>query len=100
MAQFAYLIEKLRSLPEGESNVLDNSVLLFGSGFRDGNKHDPHDLPLLVAGKAGGRLAPGQHVACTRDNPMADLLLTMLQAAAVPATHFADSTGPIDALLA
>jgi hypothetical protein len=100
VAQFAYLCEKLRALPEGESNVLDNSALLFGSGFRDGNKHDPHDLPLLLAGKAGGRLSPGQHVACTRDNPMANLLLTMLQAVDVPAAHFADSTGPIAPLFA
>jgi Protein of unknown function (DUF1552) len=100
VAQFAYLLEKLHSLPEGDSTVLDNSALLFGSGFRDGNAHDPHDLPLLVAGKAGGRLAAGQHVACTRDNPMANLLLTLLQAAEVPAKSFADSSGTIDALLA
>jgi hypothetical protein len=99
VAQFAYLMHKLQSLPEGESNVLAHSAILFGSGFRDGNKHDPHDLPLLVGGRAGGRLAAGKHVACTRDNPMADLLLTMLQAADVPATHFADSTGVIDGLL-
>ena len=100
VAQFAYLVEKLRSLPEGESNVLDNSALLFGSGFRDGNKHDPHDLPLLLAGKAGGRLNPGVHVACTRDNPMANLLLTMLHAAEIPGAHFADSTGLIESLMA
>jgi hypothetical protein len=73
---------------------------LFGSGFRDGNAHDPHDLPLLVAGKAGGRLRSGQHVAATRDNPMANLLLTMLRAADVPAEHFADSSGVIEPLLA
>jgi hypothetical protein len=100
VAQFAYLVEKLKTLPEGEGTVLDNSALLFGSGFRDGNAHDPHDLPLLLAGRAGGRLAAGQHVACTRDNPMADLLLTMLNAANVPVSHFADSTGAIDKLLA
>ena len=100
VAQFAYLVEKLRSLPEGDSNVLQNSALLFGSGFRDGNKHDPHDLPLLLAGRAGGRLTSGVHVACTRDNPMANLLLTMLQAADVPSPHFADSSGPIEQLFA
>jgi hypothetical protein len=100
VAQFAYLIEKLRSLPEGDSNVLDNSAILFGSGLRDGNSHNPHDLPLLLAGRAGGKLSPGPHIAATRDNPMANLLLTMLQAADVPATHFADSTGPIADLFA
>jgi hypothetical protein len=98
--QYVYLLEKLRSLPEGDSNVLDNSAILFGSGLRDGNSHNPHDLPLLLAGRAAGKLSPGQHIAATRDNPMANLLLTMLQAASIPATHFADSTGPIDQLLA
>lgn len=100
VAQYAYLLEKLRSLPEGDSNVLDNSAILFGSGLRDGNSHSPHDLPLLLGGKAGGKLAPGQHLAATRDNPMADLLLTMLQAVDVPAEHFADSNGPIEGLFA
>lgn len=100
VAQFAYLLEKLRTLPEGESNVLENSAILFGSGLRDGNSHSPHDLPLLLGGQAGGKLSPGQHVAATRDNPMANLLLTMLQAADVPADSFADSTGPIEALFA
>ncbi len=100
VAQFAYLLEKLRAMPEGDSTVLANSALLFGSGFRDGNAHDPHDLPLLVAGQAGGRLKSGQHVACTRDNPMANLLLTMLQAAGVPAERFADSTGVVESLFA
>jgi hypothetical protein len=100
VAQYVYLIEKLRSLPEGESNVLDNSAILFGSGLRDGDSHNPHDLPLLLAGRAAGRLSPGQHIAVTRDNPMANLLLTILQAADIPAIHFADSTGPIEQLLA
>lgn len=100
VAQFAYLIEKLRAIPEGEGTLLDNCALLFGSGFRDGNAHNPHDLPLLLAGRAGGTLRPGQHIACTRDNPMANLLLTMLQALGLPDKHFADSTGVIDSLLA
>lgn len=97
--QYTYLLNKLRSLPEGDSNVLDNSAILFGSGLRDGNSHSPHDLPLLLGGRAGGKLAPGQHVACTRDNPMANLLLTILQSADVPAASFADSTGVIGELL-
>ncbi|PQO35494.1 DUF1552 domain-containing protein [Blastopirellula marina] len=100
VAQYVYLLEKLRSIPEGESNVLDNSAILFGSALRDGNSHSPHDLPLLVGGKAGGRLKQGQHIAQTRDNPMSNLLLTLLQSIGSPATHFADSSGPIEQLLA
>lgn len=52
VAQYAYLLHKLKAMPEGESNVLDNSMILFGSGLRDGNKHSPRNLPLVVAGSA------------------------------------------------
>lgn len=97
--QYAYLLNRLRSLPEGDSNVLNNSAILFGSALRDGNKHSPHDLPLLLAGRAGGRLVPGQHVRSSNDSPMANLLLTMLQTTGVAADHFADSSGPIEELL-
>lgn len=100
VAQYAYFLEKLRSIPEGDSNVLANSAILFGSGFRDGNAHDPHDLPLLLAGQAGGRLKSGLHVKCTKDNPMANLLLTMLNSAGVDEKSFADSSGVIGELMA
>jgi hypothetical protein len=100
VAQLTYLLGKLKSIPEGDSNVLDNSVILFGSALRDGNKHSPHDLPLLLAGRAGGRLKAGQHVRLPKDSPMANLLLTMLQAAGVDKSQFADSSGPIESLLA
>jgi hypothetical protein len=100
VAQFAYLLGKLKSIPEGDSNVLDNSAILFGSALRDGNKHSPHDLPLLLAGKGGGKLSSGQHVRMANDSPMANLLLTMMQTAGVKQPHFADSTGPIQQLLA
>ncbi|OYP34350.1 DUF1552 domain-containing protein [Rhodopirellula sp. MGV] len=98
VAQFAYLIEKLRSIPEGDSNVLANSAILFGSGFRDGNAHNPHDLPVLLAGQGGGALRSGQHIACTKDNPMSNLLLSMLHVLGVNESSFADSTGVIDSL--
>jgi hypothetical protein len=100
VAQFAYLLEKLRSIPEGESNVLDNSAILFGSALRDGNKHSPHDVPLLLGGKAGGKLRSGQHVKMPNDSPMSNLLLTMLRSANVDTSYFSDSTGVIDSLLA
>jgi hypothetical protein len=57
-------------------------------------------LPLLLAGRAGGRLKTGQHVRLPKDSPMANLLLTMLQAAGVDKSQFADSSGPIESLLA
>lgn len=100
VAQFAYLLDRLKNIPEGDSNVLDNSAILFGSALRDGNQHSPHDLPLLLGGRAGGALRSGQHVKLTNDSPMANLLLTMLQASGIEASHFADSSGVIDPLLA
>ena len=99
VAQFAYLLDKLKKIPEGDSNVLDNSAILFGSALRDGNKHSPHDLPLLLAGSAGGRLNSGQHVRMPKDSPMANLLLTILRAAGINDSQFADSTGVIQPLL-
>ncbi len=54
--QYAYLLEKLDAIKEGDGTVLDNSMILFGSGLRDGMRHSPNDLPIVVAGSAGGRL--------------------------------------------
>ncbi|MBN9660580.1 MAG: DUF1552 domain-containing protein [Acidobacteria bacterium] len=93
--QYAYLLRKLKSMREAESTVLDNSMILFGSGIRDGDRHDPHNLPLLLAGKGGGRLDSGQHLSYTPDTPLSNLYLNMLDAFGAPQTRFADSTGPL-----
>ena len=98
--QYAYLLNKLRGMKEGESTVLDNSMILLGAGLRDGNRHDPHDLPIVVAGKAGGRLAAGQHLAYPEDTPLANLWVSMLDAFGTPVERFADSTGRLAGLLA
>lgn len=98
--QYAYLLNKLRAMPEGESNVLHNSMILFGSGLRDGNKHSPHNLPLVLAGRAGGRLASGQHQVYSQDAQVADLYVSMLDAFGTPVDRFADSNGPLRGLLA
>ena len=93
--QYAYLLDKLRSMKEGDSNVLANSMVLFGAGIRDGDKHDPHNIPSVVAGGAGGRLATGQHIVMGPDSPQANLYVTMLNAFGVSTERFADSTGPL-----
>lgn len=98
--QYAYLVRKLRNMKEGESNVLDNSMILFGSGLRDGNSHNPHNLPIVLAGRAGGRLQTGQHHVYGKDTPLANLYLSMLDAFGTPAERFADSTGPLKGVLA
>lgn len=98
--QYAYLLKKLRSMPEGESNVLDNSMILFGAGLRDGDAHSPHNLPLVVGGRGGGRLASGQHLTYETDSPLSNLFVSMLDAFGTPVERFADSTGPLKGVLA
>jgi hypothetical protein len=98
--QYAALLRKLRGMQEGESNVLDNSMTLFGAGLRDGNSHNPHNLPIVVAGRAGGRLATGQHLVYDEDTPLANLYTSMLDAFGAPVERFADATGKLPGVLA
>jgi hypothetical protein len=90
--QYAYLIGRLLEMKEGESTVLDNSMILFGSGLRDGNSHSPRNLPLVIAGSAGGRLRTGQHLVNPTNTPLANLYVAMLKAFGTPVDAFADST--------
>lgn len=98
--QYGYLLNKLRSMKEGEKTVLDNSMILFGSGLRDGNSHSPHNLPILVGGSGGGRINTGQHLSFSDDTPLANLYLAMLQAYGHSTKQFADSTGVLPGVLA
>lgn len=100
VAQYAYLLRKLRDMKEGEGTVLDNSMILFGSALSDGNSHNPHKLPLVLGGRAGGRLATGQHLVYTEDTAAANLYVSMLDAFGTPVERFADSTGPLPGVLA
>ena len=100
MGQYAYLLKKLRDAKEGESNVLDNSVVIFASALSDGNSHNPHKLPVVLAGKAGGRIATGQNLVYAEDTPLANLWVSVLNAFGTPVERFADSTGPLQGVLA
>lgn len=100
VAQYAYLLGKLRDMKEGDSNVLDQSMILLGAGIRDGDRHDPHNLPIVVAGKGGGRLATGQHLVYEKDSPLSNLFLCMLDAFGTPVERFGDSTGKLAGVLA
>jgi hypothetical protein len=98
--QYARLLRKLKEMKEGEASVLENSLILFGSSLRDGNSHDPHNLPLVLAGRAGGRIRTGQHFVYEQDTPLANLYVSMLAALGAPVDKFADSTGPLPGVLA
>ena len=97
--QYVYLLRKLRDMKEGDSNVLANSMILFGSGLRDGDRHDPHNLPLLLGGHGGGRLIMGSHYVFSEDTPLANLYVSMLDAFGLPVERFADSTGPLTPII-
>jgi hypothetical protein len=100
VAQYAYLLERLRAIPEGEGTLLDNSMILFGSSISDGNRHDPNNLPILVAGKAGGRFRTGQHIASEKNTPLCNLYHTMINGMGVEVDGFGDSQGVMPELLA
>ena len=97
--QYAYLLNKLKSIKEGDSTVLDNSMILFGSGLRDGNRHSPHNLPLILGGTAGGRINTGQHLVYDKDTPLSNLYCSILDAFGAPVERFADSTGKLKGIL-
>jgi Protein of unknown function (DUF1552) len=97
--QYARLLRKLGSMKEGDSTVLDNSMIFFGSALSDGDTHSPHKLPIVLAGGGGGRIDSGQHRMYTEDTPLANLYLSMLDAFGTPEERFADSTGPLPGVL-
>ncbi len=98
MQQFAYVLNRLKSIPEGDGSVLDNCMLLYGGGLGDGNRHSHEDLPLIMAGRGGGSIQPGRHVRYAPETPMANLLVSMLERVGAPVAHFGDSTGTLRGL--
>ena len=92
---FAYFVERLRAVQEGEGTLLDHSTILYGAALSDGNQHSNHNLPLLVAGHAGGQKG-GRHVVAKPETPAANLFVNMLDRVGVAVERFGDSTGTLD----
>jgi hypothetical protein len=78
---------------EGDGTLLDNSMVLYGSGNGDGNRHNHDNLPILLVGKGGGTLKTGRHVEYPQDTPLCNLYLSMLDRMGVHEETFGDSTG-------
>ena len=92
-----YLLEKLKNTPDGDGNLLDNSLILYGSPMADPNIHNHRRVPLFLAGHAGGRLKGGVHIKAPDGTPMANAMLTMLHALGRDDMQsFGDSTGELD----
>lgn len=93
--RLADLLRALRAAPEGGSTLLDHCQVVFAAAMRDGNSHDPDDLPVLVAGRGGGALATGRHLAAPRRTPLCNLWLSLLRNHGVAVDTFGDSTGAL-----
>lgn len=81
--QFAYMVKKMANLREGEGSLLDNCIMMWGSGLEDGNKHRRENLPFIIAGKGGGSIKTGRFLDKVKGN-QGDLLTTLLSCAGVP----------------
>lgn len=95
VAQYAYLLEKLKSIPEGDGTLLDHSMIMLGSGLRDGNRHSPRNLPIVLAGRGGGMLKPHQNLRFGEETPLSNLYLSLLRVLDIPIECFADSSGEL-----
>jgi hypothetical protein len=91
-----YFLEKLKSTPDGDGNLLENSVLIYGSPMGNPNVHNHKRCPLLVMGHAGGQLPGNMHVKAPDGTPMANAMLTVLQKLGVETASFGDSTGTLE----
>jgi len=92
----AYFLDKLRSTPDGDGNLLDHSMVLYGSSMSNGNQHDHDPLPIVLAGGASGQLNGGRHMQYAPHTPMSNLLLSMLDKLGIQADKHGDSTGKLD----
>ena len=96
--QFAGWLGKLKAIKEGDSTLLDNSMIVYGAGLQDGNRHTHEDLPAVMAGRGGGRFITGRSMTYRKETPMCNLFVTMMDRMGVPTDHFGDSDGALDGL--
>ena len=92
----AGFLEKLRNTQDGDGNLLDHSMILYGSGMSNGNVHSHDILPAVIAGGAAGRLKGNRHVKVPLATPISNLLVSVLDTAGVPTGRMADSTGRVE----
>ena len=96
--QLSYLLQKLKSIPEGEGTLLDHSMVLYGSGLGDGNRHNHDDLPVLLAGRGGHTIDTGRHIRVAPETPMCNLFLSMLDRVGASCEYIGDSTDRLGGL--
>jgi hypothetical protein len=97
VTQFAYLLDRLKAAPEGGGTLLDNCLVVYGSGISDGDRHNHDDLPILLAGRGGG-VSTGRHVRYPAGTPLNNLYLSLLDRIGARLDSFGDGTGRLEAL--
>ena len=98
VAQLSYFLQRLKAIPDGDGSLLDNSMICYGSGLSDGDRHNNENLPVLVAGRGGGTIDAGRHIRVSSETPMCNLLLSMLDRFGTPVDYLGDSTGRLSGL--
>jgi len=96
--QLAYLLERLKSVKEGDGNLLDHSMIVYGSGNGDGDRHNHDDLPILLAGKGCGTIKQGRHLVYQKETPLNNLWVSMLNRMDIRDVQLGDSTGELKKL--
>lgn len=96
--QYAYLLGRLKDSKDGDGTLLDHAMVVYGSGISDGNRHDHHNLPVVLAGRGCGGVRTGRHLRYPDETPMANLFVSMLDRMGVPAETLGDSSGPLQDL--
>ena len=93
--RFARFIDQLARTPEGEGSLLDNCMIMYGSGIGDGNRHNHEDLPILLAGRGGGTIDTGRLIEYPKETPLCNLYVSLLERMGCDVAEFGDSTGPL-----
>jgi hypothetical protein len=92
---FAEYLQKLKATKDGDGNLLDHSMIVYGAGISDGNRHNHEDLPILLAGRGDGSLKPGRHIAYKPGKPITNLYLSLLDLMGAQPEKIGDSTGKL-----
>ena len=98
MAGFAHMLSKMNAIKEGDGTLLDNCMIVYGSGLSNGNRHTHYDLPILMAGRGGNTIKTGRHLVFPRNTPMNDLFLSMLDRVGAKYDSIGDSKGRLKGL--
>ena len=99
VTQLSYILQKMASIKEPDGSLLDNSMIVYGGGIGDGDRHNHDDLPILLAGGGAGSLKPGHHYVYASNTPLNNLFLSLLDRMGVPTETLGDSTGKLQQLM-